>query len=219
VIDLLVVSPHLDDAVFSCGTLLAQHPGSGVVTALAGLPPDTSGVTEWDRASGFVSSTAAVAARRAEDRAGLAVLRAEPHWLDFPDSQYGGSPDAEALAAALVDVLLDTRPVSVLLPLGLFHSDHVLTHVAARLAVERVGLPWILYEDAIYRCYPRLREEKLESLARDGHTLSLVTVPADTPTKRAAVACYRSQLRALGTPGRPGHDDVFAEERYWRPAA
>jgi len=219
VTDLLVVSPHLDDAVFSCGTLLAQHPGSRVVTALAGAPPDTSGVTEWDRASGFVTSVAAVAARRAEDRAGLDVLGAEPHWLDFPDSQYGASPDAETLAAALAGVLVETRPVSVLLPLGLFHSDHVLTHVAARLAVDRVGLRWTLYEDAIYRCYPGLRDEKLGALARDGYRLSLFTVPADTPTKRAAVACYRSQLRALGTPGRPGHDDVFEEERYWRLAA
>ena len=39
---------------------------------------------------------------------------------------------------------------------------------------------------------------------------------ATGPLKRRAVACYRSQLRALSTPGRPGFADVFATEGYWR---
>jgi len=34
----LVISPHLDDAVFSCRQLLAQAPGSVVVTVFAGIP-------------------------------------------------------------------------------------------------------------------------------------------------------------------------------------
>ncbi len=215
---LVVVSPHLDDGVFSCGALLARHPGAHVVTALAGPPPDGVDLTEWDRASGFASSAQAVAARREEDRAGLATLGAQPCWLDFPDNQYGASPDADTLATALAVVLARARPATVLLPLGLFHSDHVLTHEAARLAVDRLRVRWALYEDAIYRRYPGLRDEKLERLASEGLTLSPCTVSADTAPKRAAVACYRSQLGALGTPGRPGHDDVFADERYWRVA-
>jgi hypothetical protein len=32
--------------------------------------------------------------------------------------------------------------------------------------------------------------------------------------KRDAVACYRSQIRALAT--RRGHADAFEPERYWR---
>jgi LmbE family N-acetylglucosaminyl deacetylase len=216
VTDLLIVSPHLDDGVFSCGALLAQHPGSIVVTALAGGPREGTGVTEWDCASGFATSADAVAARRAEDRAALAVLGAEPRWLEFPDSQYGGSPDADTLAAALADIVTTARPATVLLPLGLFHSDHLLVHAAARRAVEHLGLPCRLYEDAIYRRYAGLRDEKLGALAREGRTLAPVAVAADTAPKRAAVACYRSQLCALATPGRPGHGDVFADERYWR---
>jgi hypothetical protein len=34
--------------------------------------------------------------------------------------------------------------------------------------------------------------------------------------KRRAVGRYRSQLRALGGPGRPGVADVFEPEQYWR---
>jgi LmbE family N-acetylglucosaminyl deacetylase len=212
---LVVVSPHLDDGVFSCGALLARYPGARVITALAGLPPGNVALTEWDRASGFASSAQAVAARRDEDRAGLAVLDAEPCWLDFPDNQYGGSPDAEQLAAALLAVIERAGAATVLLPLGLFHSDHLLTHAAGRLAVDRLRVRCGLYEDAIYRRYPGLRDEKLRTLASEGVRLSPCTVRADTARKRAAVACYRSQLGALGTPGRPGHHDVFADERYW----
>jgi hypothetical protein len=29
------------------------------------------------------------------------------------------------------------------------------------------------------------------------------------------VAFYRSQLRGLGTPGRLGHADALADERFW----
>ena len=35
----VVVSPHLDDAVLGCGRFLAVHPGATVVTVFAGNPP------------------------------------------------------------------------------------------------------------------------------------------------------------------------------------
>jgi len=36
--DVLVVSPHCDDAVFSCGDFLVAHPRASVVTIFAGRP-------------------------------------------------------------------------------------------------------------------------------------------------------------------------------------
>jgi LmbE family N-acetylglucosaminyl deacetylase len=50
---LLVISPHLDDAVFSCGQLLEVHPGATVVTIFAGRPPPGTPLTDWDSAAGF----------------------------------------------------------------------------------------------------------------------------------------------------------------------
>jgi hypothetical protein len=38
--------------------------------------------------------------------------------------------------------------------------------------------------------------------------------PAAHARKRDAVACYRSQIRALAT--RDGHADALAGEAYWR---
>src|SRR5689334_10074107 len=88
----VVISPHLDDAVFGCGQLLALHPGSVVSTALAGRPPSYATVTGWDAAAGFRPGDDVIAARRAEDRAALQILDARPVWLDFTDDQYGRSP-------------------------------------------------------------------------------------------------------------------------------
>ena len=37
----VVLSPHLDDAVLGCGRLLSAHPGATVVTVYAGAPEAT----------------------------------------------------------------------------------------------------------------------------------------------------------------------------------
>jgi LmbE family N-acetylglucosaminyl deacetylase len=37
---IVVLSPHLDDAVLSCGVLLAANGGARVVTVFAGMPTD-----------------------------------------------------------------------------------------------------------------------------------------------------------------------------------
>src|SRR4051812_5407345 len=127
---LLVVSPHLDDAVLGCGQLLFRQPGATVVTVFAGRPPAGTALTEWDAASGFSPGDDVVGARRAEDRAALELLGAEPYWLDHLDSQYGASPSVTEVAASLGAVVTTLTPSTVVIPLGLFHSDHALAHAA-----------------------------------------------------------------------------------------
>ena len=214
---LVVISPHLDDAAFCCGELLATRPGAQAVTIFAGLPPDAAMRTAWDAACGFRSAGEAIAARRAEDAAALAALAARPVWLDFCDDQYGVGVDVHAIVAALEAELDRAPPGTALFPLGLFHRDHERAHAAGlALAARRPDWTWLIYEDAIYRRQRALRDARLGTLA--GLALTTCTPPCD-PTARArkarAVACYASQLRGLQTPGRPGHEDVFAPERYW----
>ena len=61
---MVVISPHLDDAVFGCGRLLASRPGSIVVTLFAGVPDDAGQLTDWDARCGFTTAGEAVWARR-----------------------------------------------------------------------------------------------------------------------------------------------------------
>jgi LmbE family N-acetylglucosaminyl deacetylase len=209
----LVVSPHLDDAVFSCGDWLAGHPDALVATVFAGVPDGMAGLTPWDAACGFLDAQQAVAARRIEDSAALAALSASALWLDFLDSQYLDSPSHGALREALCGVLDRTVPGTVLFPAGLFHSDHVLVHAAMLALISaRSQLSWIMYEDALYRRCAGWLQSRLADLLGAGFCATPVAAPAAaTCGKRAALACYRSQLRALGQP-----PDLVAPEGYWR---
>ena len=71
-----VLSPHLDDAVFGCGELLAARPGSVVITIFAGAPATYETVTEWDALSGFGTGEDVVAARSKGELLALAAGRA-----------------------------------------------------------------------------------------------------------------------------------------------
>lgn len=216
---LLILSPHLDDAVFACGELLARKNDALLLTLFAGLPPPAFPLTEWDAASGFASTAEAVAQRREEDRRALSLLQAHPVWLDFLDSQYGEPPSALKLAGAIATVIEREDPSSVMLPAGLFHTDHILAHEAALLVrKDHPEINWLLYEDTMYRRIPTQLQQRLSELEQEGIAATPVAFDthAQAERKRHAVQCYASQLRALATPGRPGHGDIFAPEGYWQ---
>lgn len=211
----LVLSPHFDDAIFSCGALLAAHHGSRTVTVFGGAPA-TPVSTVWDRDAGFADSNEAVAARRQEDAQAHAQVSATVHHLGFCDSQYGQTPAVTELERALHRLVQTRSAQAVFVPLGLFHSDHVLVHEAALMLMHK--LPerlWIGYEDALYRRGRGVVQERIVALAAQGIVTTPVspTTAADGRQKRRAVACYASQLRAFG-PG--GVEDLHQPERFWQ---
>jgi LmbE family N-acetylglucosaminyl deacetylase len=218
----LVVSPHLDDGVFSCGQLLAHHPGSWVVTVFAGEPANGAVITSWDAACGFGNAAQAMQARRAEDAAATSMVSARARWLDFLDSQYGATPGVEAVSDALGALMRALAPSTVCFPAGLFHSDHALVHDAVLALLRREPTrDWVMYEDALYRRQPGLLQTRLDRL----RSQSIVVTPLRPPlpgdaswaVKSAALACYGSQLRALRSVA-AGHEDALATEGYWRVA-
>jgi len=215
-----VVSPHLDDAVFSCGMLLATHPDSVVCTVFAGEPP-TRQVTPWDRASGFADSHEAMHTRWREDRDALARCGAHAMHLRFLDSQYASLPAAADIAEEIAAAWRDSGLPTLVVPLGLYHSDHLATGEACRLLLRaRRPAACIAYEDALYRTRRGIVRAKRESLARGGvctrplpeDVLGLRSGGAAAATKRRAVRTYRTQLRALED---PYPYDLAEPERFW----
>ncbi|CAE6809201.1 hypothetical protein R69658_07735 [Paraburkholderia aspalathi] len=218
---LFIVSPHFDDAVFSCGALLAAHPDAAVCTVFA-APPEHEMHTEWDQKSGFASAHQATHARTLEDNLALEVLDAIPLRMPFRGSQYMDSPSISKLAAVLEETIYRTTANTLLMPLGLHHDDHVLVFEACCEILPRLShLTWFAYEDAIHRRTPGVVQARLADLAQRGvvatpaypsvgHTIDL---PRRTQLKREAVNAYASQLRAFGA---GNYDDVFDTERYWQ---
>ncbi|MEM9553010.1 MAG: PIG-L family deacetylase [Acidobacteriota bacterium] len=130
-IDLLVLSPHLDDAALSCGGQIHRMARTGgrvvVLTVFAGGPSDDpcSAVTDRDASpaavafhaligleageAGVAAADAAVAARRAEDRVACEILGAEGVRWRRLDAVYRRHPDGPLPSlAALFD---RARPV------------------------------------------------------------------------------------------------------------
>jgi LmbE family N-acetylglucosaminyl deacetylase len=220
------LSPHLDDAVLSCGGLIHQQVVAGqrplVITLFAGHPPA-------EELSAFVQSLHArwgdpvnvVATRRAEDQAALAVLGADYLRLDYPDCIYRGRghtgelyytssealfgpvhPADAGLPAELATPLTELIPpgdgVTLYAPLTVGnHVDHQLTHAAARI-LSRQGWRVQFYED-----YPYVETKGALAAALAARGIGHwqpVTVPLDEDdltAKIRAIACYPSQLEGL----------------------
>jgi LmbE family N-acetylglucosaminyl deacetylase len=212
---LVVVSPHLDDAVLSCGQLLAGSPGATVLTVFTRGPEHWGEPTAWDRSCGFGPGDDVMAARQAEDRRALALVGATPRWLGLVECQYGQEPLA-AVLAALDPVLADHADADVVLPLGLHQPDHLTLGAAVPELVGRTdAVRWWAYADLPYaRLDPGEVDRRLAALATAG-----VDVTPDRPgpagsqlRKRAAIRRYRSQVRAL----RGSIPEALTDERYWR---
>lgn len=220
-----VVSPHLDDAVFSCGMFLARRPGAVVCTVFCGAPEPPLR-TPWDLAGGHRDSSEAMKARIAEDERALSILGARGVRLPFLDSQYEATPSVDDVARALADAWRESGSAMLIAPLGLYHSDHLLVGDACRLLARQEGVTqMVVYEDALYRTRRGAARARYETLAAQGWAYEpcdpldasanegRTRGPAPANAKWRAVHAYRSQLRAFAD---PHPHDLTEPERYTR---
>jgi len=222
----VIVSPHLDDAVLGCANFMAAHPGATVVTVFAGNPPayPTDPMRKWDVQSGFAPGDDVMETRRREDDAALAILDAAPVHLEFVEHTYnpGDRPVApDRLVDALAPALAALAPTLVLAPFGLANPDHDVTHRACMLARDRLGddVSFWCYEDSGYKHIPGMLAWRVSSLFRRGiwPTPVCPTTAVDEDRKRAAVACYPTQLLALEDDWAIGAKLAApAPEQFWR---
>ena len=148
----LALSPHLDDAVFSAGGILARLAGRGwdvvvatVFTRSVTAPLGFALRCQLDK--GLSADVDYMALRRDEDAAACAVIGAQPRWLDFaeaPHRGYGsatslfgdvhpGDAIARSIDAAFATLIDSLRPDMILAPQAIGgHVDHVVTVGALR---------------------------------------------------------------------------------------
>jgi LmbE family N-acetylglucosaminyl deacetylase len=223
----LVISPHPDDAVLSCGQFLARHPGATVVAVFCGFPvtyPDPP--NRWAVLSGFDAGDDIVGLRRDEDRRALAVLGATPMHLDgFAEADL--QPDepvatAEQVAEALDQVVGRLDPTLVIVPLGLANPEHVTVHDAALLVREQhLDRGWIAYQDVAYHQIPGILAWRISRLFHSGLWPTPVAMPVDPDDtrKREALAEYTSQVKALEADWSLSRRlDAPTPEQFWRRA-
>lgn len=145
----LVLSPHWDDAVLDCWSLLTGAQECTVVNIFAGSPPPGF-LTLWDAITGASDSAEQTRARLAEDASALALAKRTPVNLPFLDNQYRTQPGPplEQLDRALCAQVPGASHVYV--PAGVGgHPDHKLVRRYGRMLV-RAGMPVTLYVDLPY---------------------------------------------------------------------
>ncbi len=211
---LVVLSPHLDDAVFSCGGWMAQRASAGdevrVLTICAGDPPAgplSSFAEQLHLRWGTAVAPASV--RRTEDRIAAGRLGALARHLDIPDAIYRTAedgtplyPDETAIFGALhaqdsriVEYLGDLlsqacdASTQVVCPLAVGgHVDHQLTRGAA----ERLGLGLWYYYDLPYASRGGGLPAGFSMPA--GEVVSLPLAHEEIEAWASAAAEYRSQI-------------------------
>ena len=193
----LVISPHFDDAVLSCGHWLHMNPGAVVATVCSGKPEPGTPASHWD--ARFGTADRAVDERRAEDLAALTALGATQHRLGFHDHPYreDGEPFEDELEQSIGELVDELRPKRCLVPLGFGHIDHRISGRAARRALA--SRPWcevVVYVDLPYKWMRRFRSELKDQRTRLALDRRVESSPLTGVPKREALACYASQ-RAL----------------------
>jgi LmbE family N-acetylglucosaminyl deacetylase len=221
----LVLSPHYDDAVLSCGHWLASNPGAIVATVCGGLADPKLPAGSWAQLAGFTSANQETVARRSEDVQALEVLRCvQGPALDFLDAQNRRRGETlEDLELAIEELLVQVLPERCLIPLGVAHADHIATGSAARRVLRgHPGVEAIVYADlpqrvlnptAFVASFARcLRREQLQ-LVEDVQW----NPPESDQPKRVAFARYTSQVPLLD-PQAIEQSMGTGAERFWRMA-
>jgi LmbE family N-acetylglucosaminyl deacetylase len=199
----VAISPHLDDAAFSIGGLLAAHARAGdcvtVVTCFTGNVTRPTGFAlacQLDK--GLAPDIDYMALRRAEDLAACGVIGAEAIHLPLLEAPHRGYASAPELFAARRDDDGMLAPLTVALAaqidalapdllLGPLAVGNHVDHWLVRDALAAIGAPVLLWEDWPYltRSTERPREP-----VRQRHVLT----DEDRAARTAMCAAYFTQL-------------------------
>jgi bacillithiol biosynthesis deacetylase BshB1 len=213
VADLLVFSPHPDDAEIGCGATIARHARLG------------ASVVVVDATRGEMGSRGTVADREHEAAAAAKILGLSAREnLGLPDGHIPS--DDHAARALIVDAIRRHRPRLVICISG--HARHP-DHIALARLVEPTVKAAALHKLATPSGAPAYGEARLWFFEAELPVTPSLLVPAtedDWARKREAIRCYGSQLHQEGaalpatTIGAKGFlDGIDARGRAWGVAA
>ena len=159
-IETVILSPHLDDAVLSCWHTLAATGEVAVINVFAAIPAPDQPLSWWDRITSASNSAARMRERLAEDQRALALAGRQAVNLEFLDDQYRDcSQSLEQIVDALRHCLAPAT--GILAPAGIGeHPDHLLVRAAA-ITLRHDGHTVALYAElphAIRHGWPRYIE-------------------------------------------------------------
>ncbi|MCF6277686.1 MAG: PIG-L family deacetylase [Anaerolineales bacterium] len=213
----IYLSPHLDDAVLSCGGVIAMQREAGIPVEIwnimSGNPPADAPLSqlaqsvhaEW----GTASAKETLALRLKEDSLAACRVDAAPRYFDFLDCIYRHAPDGTALytddiflpphtadtplVGQIAERLCASLRAEDTLVCPLTIGDHP-DHVIVRRAAEQTGHPLRYYADIPYMLWhPEQLDLKKGNLSAKPYPLTEEGMLLWTE----AVAAYASQIGVL----------------------
>jgi LmbE family N-acetylglucosaminyl deacetylase len=208
-----LLSPHPDDAVLDCWSLLASDRELNVVNIFTGMP-EPGRLTLWDAITGASDSAQRARERIAEDAIALGCAGRKARNLDNLDAQYRSRPSRpslQALDSSLVGMVGSASRVYV--PSGVGgHPDHRFARSYGRMLLH-AGMPVTLYAELPYcvlHGWPHWVDDREPQASRnvDAYWLSFLEDVAEMPSLRdarverlddAAAAAKLAAMRCYGT--------------------
>ena len=191
-LDILVLSPHPDDAEICCGGVIAKlvHAGHSI------------GVADFSR--GEMGSRGTVEGRMEESREASKILGIDVRFnLGFPDSQIGVK-DKERQQEVLVSLLRAAKPKTIFCPYGDKRNPD---HFNARSLVEDSLFYANLLKKFPSEGAPHLVSTVIYYMMRQTFEPSFVTDITDfIDIKRNSIKAHKSQVGLEGT----GHDTLVS---------
>ncbi|MGW3166878.1 PIG-L deacetylase family protein [Streptomyces sp. NPDC001142] len=211
--DVLIVSPHFDDAALSvAGWIGRQNRDVTVVTVHGGQPPEHAALSEWEDRCGFTDPQDAFVVRDEEDQRSCDVLGARRISLPHPDDPHGDQPDLPLLRELLEGLVPE---VEVLIPVGIQQPAHQRVRNVVLRALRGSGRRTRAYADLPYVAAlpswgsPEMLSALLDhpcgaafrdlcDTVRVGESTTVRLDDKEWRRKRTAILAHASQLLAVG---------------------
>lgn len=218
---ILVVSPHLDDAVLSCGDLIDKYVKENntvdVITVFSGKPQknNVSSAAKKFHDNCFLGIDA-MKYRKKEDIKAHKLLKCHSLYLNFKECLYRSDklgfiyPNLDDIYHLEIDreqeniKELSKRLLAIInnydeiyAPLGLGnHADHLLVNLAINKIRKQLKGKLFFYEEVAYVCY--YYRNNNDSNWGKGLKSKIITLSNDNySNKISAILLYRSQLNIL----------------------
>jgi LmbE family N-acetylglucosaminyl deacetylase len=232
---IVVLSPHLDDSVLSCGALMADAHRLGVdvlvVTVFNGRPvlPVSGPASRFHARCGHTDDNA-MDEREIEDDRALGVVGARTERLYLPEALYRKDEDGRPLYDSDSAIFLKNLPASVdelrtiqhqiaqrvdaadpdlvLAPLGIGgHVDHLLVSAAA----QRLNRDVLHYEDVPYLLQDHCEDGRIGLRVGAAHKYRCTA--HGWLAKISGIECYTSQRDVLWHSPDTWRDDLDSYAR------
>jgi LmbE family N-acetylglucosaminyl deacetylase len=203
----IILSPHFDDAVFSCWHLI-NHAGSEVITVFAGIPPDKTS-TLWDKLCGQSDSVQMMQDRTEENRLALTATATTHRNLGYLDHQYTSTKknDVQEITNNILSLVSPESHFFVPLAGGKLwnHSDHIIVREVGKLLLSQgkkvsfyADVPYMWIPSRLTNMYKKRLIKKLQSLFSCDFSVQVYELNKDEQNnKLVAMKKYQSQYKLI----------------------